>query len=401
MAEVKIRHIAWRNGRPRFSPGPALRDRGYKPADLKHPDGRWFSQGEALDWSNAFRRALEAAKAESAPAALPASIAPLVSKPAVTYPMSQLFEDWFKSPRVLKRKDGAPRPPATIKDYKQKARVLELWDPDMWASEISALDQSICYGLYEDLWKSKGLATARGALTILGVAISWGLRTGRIKGLTMNPARDLDMQAPAARARFITREEFDHLVATAEGEKFRRPDFADMLYCGVWTSQRQYDRLRLQLSAFRKGRFVLRQSKTGAIVNPPVAAPYKARMDAAAERRKIKKIISPYAHMNESTWAPWNHWTYRNLFSEIRAEAAKTMPSCATIMEKDLRATGVTWMALAKNTLPQICAVSGHSLQGAHIILKHYLALHPEMATTAIGNLVEWYESGSNSDMAV
>ena len=45
---------------------------------------------------------------------------------------------------------------------------------------------------------------------------------------------------------------------------------------------------------------------------------------------------------------------------------------------------------LGGNSLPQICAVSGHSLQGAHTILKHDLALHPEMATTAIGNLVTW-----------
>lgn len=401
MADTKIRHIDWRNGRPRFSPGPGLRAQGFKHFDLKHPDGRWFSQGEALDWSNEFRRAQQAARAESAPVAVPAVFAAPAARQAVTYPLSQLFEDWFKSPRVLNRKDGSPRPPATIKDYKQKARVIENFDPDMWASEISALDQPICYGLYEDLWQNKGLATARGALTILGMAISWGMRSGRVKGLTMNPARDLDMQQPKARARFITRPEFDHLVAIAEGEKFKRPDFADMLFCGVWTSQRQTDRLNLQLSAFRNGRFVVRQSKTQAVVNPPVAPAYKARMDAAAERRKVKKIISPFAHLNESTWAPWNHWTYRQLFSEIRAEAAKEMPSCATIMEKDLRATGVTWMALAKNTLPQICAVSGHSLQAAHIILKHYLQIHPEMATTAIGNLVEWYENGSNADQAV
>lgn len=401
MAEIKIRHVEWRNGRPRFRPGAGLRAQGYKSRDLKHPDGRWLSQGEALDWSNAFCGMLAARTAKTAPVALPAVFAaPAIQSPA-TYPLSTLFEEWFKSPRVLRRKNGEPRPPATIKDYRQKARVIQNFDPDMWASEVSALDQPICYGLYEDLWQSKGLATARGALTILGMAISWGMRSGRVKGLAMNPARDLDMQQPAARARFITRDEFDHLVATAEGEKFMRPDFADVLFCGVWTSQRQGDRLTLQLSAFRGGRFVVRQSKTQAIVNPPVAPLYKRRMDAAAERRKIKQIISPYAHLNESTWAPWNHWTYRQLFSEIRAEAAKTMPSCATIMEKDLRATGVTWMALAGNTLPQICAVSGHSLQAAHIILKHYLSIHPQMATTAIGNLVEWYEAGSNADQAV
>lgn len=393
--KVKIKHIEWRDGRPRFKPGPGLREKGHKPQDLKHPNGRWFTQGEALDWSNDFVRALAAAKAENAPAALPAvKILPRRKEPAV-YPLSKLMDEWLKSPRVLSKAI------ATIRDYKQKARVLETHDPDMWASEVMALDQTICFGLYEDLWTTRGLATARGTLVVLGMAIKWGMRSGRLKGLSINPARDLDMQQPDPRARFLTKEEFDCLVATAEGKKFRRIDLADMLFCGVWTSQRQFDRLSLKQSAFRNGRFVLQQHKTGAIVNPPVAEPYKARLDAAAERRKAKGIISPFAHLNEGTWEQWNAYTYRNLFSDIRAVAAKKMPTLKTVMEKDLRATGVTWMALAGNTLPQICAVSGHSMQGAHTILKHYLALHPEMATTAIGNLVTWYEGGGNTDLAI
>lgn len=393
--KVKIKHVEWRDGRPRFKPGPGLREKGHKPQDLKHPNGRWFTQGEALDWSNEFVRALTAAKAENAPAAFPAVPMMARKKVPAVYPVSKLMDEWLKSPRVL------CKAPATIKDYKQKTRVIENHDPDLWAAEVLALDQTICYGLYEDLWTSRGLATARGALVVLGMAIKWGMRSGRLKGLSINPARDLDMQQPDPRARFLTKEEFDCLVATAEGEKFRRIDIADMLFCGVWTSQRQYDRLHLKQSAFRNGRFVLRQNKTSAIVNPPVATPYQARLDAALERRNAKGVISPYAHLNENTWAPWNDYTYRNLFSDIRAEAAKKIPTIKTVMEKDLRATGVTWMALAGNTLPQICAVSGHSLQGAHMILKHYLALHPEMATTAIGNLVTWYEGGGSSDLAI
>ncbi|MCK8781123.1 hypothetical protein M0654_14140 [Rhizobium sp. NTR19] len=394
---IKIKHVEWRDGRPRFRPGKAMQAMGYKSADLKHADGRWYSQGEALDWSNNLVAELEQRRLnEPMVTAPPASIAaPTVIQKVSVYPLSRLMEDWLRSPRVL------TKAPATVKDYKQKARVLENWDPDLWASEVAALDQVICFGLYEELWQAKGLATARGAMTILGMAIKWGMRSGRVKGLTINPARDLDMQQPPPRARFITREEFDHLVKTAEGPPFRRIDFADMLYCGVWTSQRQYDRLHLQLGAFKNGRFVLRQNKTGAIVNPPVAKPYQKRLDAAAIRRKEQGKLSPFAHLNEATWQPWNHWTYRNLFSEIRAKAGETMPSCKTIMEKDLRATGVTWMALAGNTLPQICAVSGHSLQGAHMILKHYLALHPEMATTAIGNLVTWYDGGGSTTMAI
>lgn len=392
---VKIKHIEWRDGRPRFKPGPGLREKGHKPQDLKHPNGQWFTQGEAVDWSNEFVKRLTATKQENAPVAMPTVPMMARKKAPAVYPISKLMEEWLKSPRVL------CKAAATIKDYKQKSRVIENHDPDMWASEVLALDQTICFGLYEDLWSTRGLATARGTLVVLGMAIKWGMRSGRLKGMHINPARDLDMQQPDPRARFLTKEEFDCLVAIAEGPLFKRIDIADMLYCGVWTSQRQYDRLHLKHSAFRNGRFVLRQNKTGAIVNPPVAKTYQDRLDAAAERRRQNGVISPYVHLNENTWKQWSNWTYRNVFSDIRAEAAKKMPSLKNVMEKDLRATGITWLALAGNTLPQICAVSGHSMQGAHQILKHYLALHPEMATTAIGNLVTWYEGGGNSDLAI
>ncbi|MHA7969014.1 tyrosine-type recombinase/integrase [Rhizobium sp. CAU 1783] len=400
----KIRHVAWREGRPRFQPGSGLREQGFKGKDLRHDDGRWFSQGEALDWSNAFCLSLAQDEVKRGPAVKSvarkpegsASNAPIQAAAAVrraVYPLSRLFEDWLQSPRVQ------AKAPATIKDYRQKSRVIETHDPDLWACEVAALDRPICYGLYEELWKERGLATARGVLTVMGIAIKWGLNSGKIRGLVFNPARDLDMQQPPPRARFLTKSEFLALVDAAE--RLGRPDMADVFYTGVWTAQRQADRLALKLSAIRNGRFVVRQQKTGAIVNAPVAPELKKRWDQAAERRRSKDLKSVFVHLNEAMWAPWNHYTYRNLFAEIRTEAAKQVPTVATVQEKDFRSTGVTWMAMSGLTLPEICAVSGHSLQGATLILRHYLALHPEMATTAIGKLVEWYEAGGNAELAV
>lgn len=393
---MKIKHIAWRDGRPRFEPGPALRQLGYKGQDLRHSNGEWFSAGEALDWSQNFskERDLEAARQRMearTERTEPTIIAPL--KPKGTYPISRLIEDWLASPRVQTKR------PATIRDYRQKSHTIENHDPDLWAAEVASLDQTICYGLYEDLWENRGVATARGVLVALGMAIKWGMRSGKVRGLKYNPARDLDMQSPKPRARFLTRQEFEALINAAEAAG--RIDLADMLYCGVWTGQRQTDRLALQSSALRNGRFALKQSKTGMVVNPPIASAYQERLNAAARRREAKEIESPFVHLNENTWEPWNQWTYRNEFSAVRAAAAKKLPSVATVMEKDMRATAITWMALAGNTLPQICAVSGHSLQGAHQILKHYLALHPDMADTAIGNLVSWFDNGASTEMAI
>ncbi|RUT82976.1 hypothetical protein, partial [Mesorhizobium sp. M7A.T.Ca.US.000.02.2.1] len=34
----QIKHVTWRDGRPRFTPGPELRDAGYASTDLRWPD---------------------------------------------------------------------------------------------------------------------------------------------------------------------------------------------------------------------------------------------------------------------------------------------------------------------------------------------------------------------------
>ena len=50
------KYVAWRNGKPRFMPSPQLREEGYKGKDLRHADGRWFSQEETVQWSEDFMR---------------------------------------------------------------------------------------------------------------------------------------------------------------------------------------------------------------------------------------------------------------------------------------------------------------------------------------------------------
>ncbi len=397
-SKVSIKYVEWRDGRPRFKPGKGLQLLGYKARDLKHPDGRWLTQGEAVDWSNNFQKMREAQDQIAAGKGTQVGIAAgavviTPVKPKGTYPVSQLAEDWLANPR-LKLKS-----PKTLKDYRQKIEVIGKHDPDLWASEVSSLDYQICYGLYEELLEERGVSTAKGAMGALGRAIKWAMKRGKVK-IPVNPARDLDMETPDPRARFITPQEFNMLVWAAE-KKVKRIDAADMLYCGVWTGQRQADRLDLMRSAIRNGRFIVRQEKTGAIINPPVAKPYLDRIQEGYRRRELANVKSEYVHLNENTWERWNHYTYRAIFSEIRYEAAKKLKSCATIMEKDLRATAVTWLALAGATIPEICAITGHSLKTATEILKHYLAIHPEMATTAIGKLVDWVDSGAPIDLAV
>ena len=50
----------------------------------------------------------------------------------------------------------------------------------------------------------------------------------------------------------------------------------------------------------------------------------------------------------------------------------------------DIRGTAVTLLSEAGNRVPQICAVTGHTLQSATRILEKYLAMTPALSKAAI-----------------
>jgi len=76
-------------------------------------------------------------------------------------------------------------------------------------------------------------------------------------------------------------------------------------------------------------------------------------------------------------------------------------PSLTGFQDLDLRDTPVTWQALAGTTVPEIIAVTGHSLQPATRVLRHYLARHPEMADNALNKMLEWYESDGSTNIGL
>jgi len=81
-------HVAWRGGRPRFQPAVNLRLEGHVSHDLRHPDGRWFSFEEAVNWSRAFLLKRQQAKApEGEPLPLPPETA--------LHPVSGRYERGF------------------------------------------------------------------------------------------------------------------------------------------------------------------------------------------------------------------------------------------------------------------------------------------------------------------
>ncbi|RWI96068.1 hypothetical protein [Mesorhizobium sp.] len=442
---INIKHVSWRDGRPRFQPSKTLREAGYTGKDLRHEDGRWFSRGEALDWSDAFSKQLVKAK----PKAAPGVPAPAPAK-VQFYSVGQLFEDWYKSAKFEQPEDeaelqrqvaaGIIYAPKTIRDYQQKARVIADFDPTLYASPVDALSQPVLYGLYEQLVKARGISTARGAVATLSVALGWGKRRGKFtfrENLGVNPAQDLQMATPPPRIRFGTRTEIETLIAVADHLQWF--EVGDMTLLGVWTGQRQRDRLDMEDRGLVNGRRIFRQSKTGAIVAVREAPELERRLAASQERRRAARaeallgaqtpeeraaIERRFARVilnerfdkrfNKCLWQTYQGQVYSHRFAEVRDYAVKGIrhengvdwivkpcPSLADFLEPDLRDTAVTWLALAGSTVPEICAITGHSLASATRVLRHYLAVHPEMADSAIRKMVEWYDAGGETEIGL
>jgi integrase len=406
---VSITHVAWREGRPRFVPGPKLRKIGFKGEDLRHGDGNWFTAAEAKTWADAKEREIAARRqAVVAARVTKRRLAPLSSARAAALTVGDLFDVYFQSPRMKgeavsdgKRRQKAAAP-ATIRDYRKKADALAKFDEAIWAAPAEALSKPIVYDLYERMWTRQGLATARGAIAVLSAALSWGLKRGKIR-MPANPCEKLGMEMPDARLRCLSPAEVRHIVAAADA--LGRPEIGDAIVMGVWTGQRQKDRLELVDRGLIDGRRVFQQSKTKAVVEIRQAPELEARLTRSRARREDWKVQPLELIVDEKTREPFKGDWYRHVYAQVRAAAVagvrdamtgawivEPMASLADARDQDLRDTAVTWLARAGCTHAEIGQITGHSDQSIQSILRHYLSRHREMGDNAIAKLLAWYE---------
>jgi integrase len=248
-------------------------------------------------------------------------------------------------------------------------------------------------------------------MRVLGIAFQWAIRRGRLENFYLNPAHELGMTAPPPRVRAGSREEIEHLVAVAD--LLGRPEIGDMIILGVWSGQRQSDRRHMTVASRQHGRIIFKQMKTGARVSIPEAPAVKARLAASEQRRREAGIINPHVVLDERRWTPFTQTHYAHVFNHIRQIAAFGQPSTATmpaikpmpslignggeenplsLRDQDLRDTAVTWLARAGCSIPEICAITGHSLRSATTIFKHYLVIDPALADTAMAKMVAMYD---------
>lgn len=161
------------------------------------------------------------------------------------------------------------------------------------------------------------------------------------------------------------------------------------LLLALWTGQRQSDLIGLTWMQYdgSKIRLAQRKSRGKKRVVIPVGAPLKAALDA---RRPEK----PEGAILRNTYGePWTTDGFKTSWGKAFERAGL---GDEDLHFHDIRGTAVTRLAIAGCTVPEIAAITGHSLQDVERILQaHYLGGQIELAEQAILKLDAKYGQGT------
>lgn len=259
--------------------------------------------------------------------------------------------------------DLAPR---TQRDYRKL--IDEIIRPEFGTMPFRAIESTRAKGVILD-WRDKlvakiGARQTDYAMTILGRLFSFGIERGHFQ---INPASNPGKVYSGTRAEIVWSDEDEARAMTA------LPDnLALALQLGIWTGQRPSDVLAMLWSDYEGEMIRIRQGKTKKKIAIPVAVPLKALLDAAP---RVAATIIVGAKGKPLTKAGFD----KMFRLRIRAAGIKD------VAIGDTRGTTVTRMRRVGVSIPQICAITGHTSEDANKILEeHYAAKDPQLAITAI-----------------
>lgn len=265
----------------------------------------------------------------------------------------------------------------TRKDYRRLLKVVEAEFGDF---PIAALEDRRTRGellAWRERLAVKSRRQADYAFAVLARTLSWALDRGLVP---VNPCERPGRLYRAART--------ENVWTDADEQAFHAKAPAHLrlaLTLALWTGQRQGDLLRLQWAAYDGETIRLRQNKTKVAVVIPVGAPLKAALQAAKARAAREGITLPATILSTERGTSWTESGFRASWRKACIKAGVT-----GLTFHDLRGTAVTRLALAGATVPEIAAITGHSLKEVGTILDaHYMHRDPALGVAAIRKLEE------------
>lgn len=413
--KLKPQHIDMRpqedgSFRPRFAPGPRLRRLGFTSYDLKHSDGSWFTFEQCRDFSKQIEAEATQREGRTPTPSSPSTPAPTraFAHLATGKTLSQCAEALFQRPEFQGKPviDGKKHRPGlalpTVRGYIKSARAAEqagarmeaAGKPHVWHAPVAAITPKVMNALLHEVETHSGLHQVRAVRAFLSTL--WSREVKAQPGVIKSLFAELDpMPVPPGRIHPWEPQQFWAMVMAAE--QLGRPELADQFFVGVLHGLRQTDRLDPTVVSETPHHITIKPSKSrnrsGLTITLKKDAWLKARLSAAAKRREAHKVHWPQMMIDEQASSPWHPdgHHYRKVFGQVRAHAAKSMPSCADIRDQDLRDTNQTWLdrlTVDPRTMGQL---AGHSLGEKTAIQKrHYVAINQQRMDAAVEALSQY-----------
>ncbi|WP_088342455.1 MULTISPECIES: tyrosine-type recombinase/integrase [Rhodomicrobium] len=373
--KIKVSYLKWRAGRPRWEPGPTLRDKGWKGRDLRNEVGEWLDMARAIEAARRLNDEVTAWRAGGEKKRR----APTPLRPPRTG--DHLWEVWRTSPKFTKKAE------TTKADYRRKISVFLA---DFGETPVASIEKSHLYRWWEEMHATRGHHMANGVLAVVLAMLS---HASRIGWRADNPARELGLDTAPPRLVFWLPEEVTAVVGAADSLGLH--SVGDAIIIALHSGQRLSDVLALPDRIFDEQRIRLSQAKMrsrgGALIDAPMTPALRDRVTAIKARKRQAGLTRiDVLILREDNGDPYDKFSLNKAFRQARDLAAKTSPCVADKRFQDLRDTAVTRLALAGCELAEIAAITGHSLISITSIIRHYLVLQPEMADSAIKKLSAW-----------
>jgi integrase len=193
--------------------------------------------------------------------------------------------------------------------------------------------------------------------------------------LDRNPATRLDLEGSNKREETWEQDNIGRFLDACDGELHGESialGFLIMLY----TAQRPGDVRAMTWPQYNGDTITIRQKKTGKLIEVPCVVVLRQALDATMAKRIGTVIVAgPNGQrLTETTW--------RAAFRAIRHKAGLDH-----LQARDLRRTAVVNLARAGATVPEIAAITGHSIDRTLKIVEHYLPRDLHMARAGIVKL--------------
>lgn len=274
--------------------------------------------------------------------------------------------------QTKKFKDKAPK---TKSSYDYCSRIVMQWSSHSDHPPIKKINRPAILKFLSsmDETPSKRNHVSSYLRTLLNHACDIGL-------VETNPAAGLALTQPEARIRlWDVEQEFEPVVAWLE--RNGRHQLATAMHIARSIGQREGDVLSLmEPRDYSNGRFSFYQSKTNAHVQIDAPAQLKARISSRPDGQLL--LVA-----NEKTGKKYNQ---RTLTKWIRL-ATRSL-GLEDLQFRHLRHTCVAEMARAECTVPEIAAVTGHSIRTVGNILRYYLPRDNDVARNAISKVEVYRE---------